>query len=378
MEAEAVASGRERGRPSTGLRPLREADVAAVAALHRRAFGEGGALRGAALERLLGDLLCRHPWPDERLPSLVWEEDGEIVGCVGVLPRPLVIDGRPIVAAVGHNFMVAPGRRAQLAALELLRGYLAGPQDLSIAQGNAASLRLWRATGGAVSIAHSLRWTVPLRPARWALGRMSGRLSGRGLRAAGWRGLAPLAALADRAAAALVRDFAPPPAPATTLDAEPLDVETLCAGLERSTRGRALRPRYSPSELEWMLGLVERAAPPGGLRAVALRRAGELVGWYHWTLRADRTGEVLLLGALGDAPAAVFDHLRHDAWRRGASAIGGQLEPRWLEVVSERGALVHRGRSSPWLLARGPHERALAALLRDEAGVGRLELEWWA
>jgi hypothetical protein len=39
---------------------------------------------------------------------------------------------------------------------------------------------------------------------------------------------------------------------------------------------------------------------------------------------------------------------------------------------------VHRGRSSPWLLVRGPHERALAALLRDDACVGRLELEWWA
>ena len=353
------------------LRPVVEADLPAIAALHRRAFDGAPSARTSAeeLETLLREIVCGHPWPDRRLPSLVFEQDGAIAGFLGIMPRPMSFDGEPIVAAVGHNFMVDPDRRSSLAAIELVRGFLAGAQDLSLAEGTDTSRRVWKALGGTVAPAYSLRWTRPLAPARYGLG----LLVRRGV-PAWW--LRPLAAAADFAAARLpaspLRDRRP------DLEAADLDDAALADCIGRLSARRQLAPRYDAADLEWMLGVLDRHAAAGSLRGVALRRAGEIAGWYLWFMRSGRVAEAVQIGATEEAAVDVVDHLLADVRRAGAVAVAGRLEPALMPALSERMSLFHRGRGPSWLLAHSRDERLLRAVHAGDAFLTRLEGEWWA
>src|SRR5215475_13545011 len=93
-------------KPSMGrVRSFVEHDIPYIAELYGRVFGGG---KGPATQRLrsyFAEMLLRNPWYDEALPSLVYEDHkGEIVGFLGVMPRPMSIDGRPVQMAISHTF----------------------------------------------------------------------------------------------------------------------------------------------------------------------------------------------------------------------------------------------------------------------------------
>lgn len=360
------------GAASEGrLRPFEEGDLPAVAALHRRVFERRPQVSEADLDGLLAELFCRNPWRREGLSSLVWEEGVEITGCLGVMPRPMSIDGEPILAAVSHNFMVAPERRSTMAGVQLLRAFLAGPQALSLAEGNEPSRRLWTAMGGTASIPHSLRWTRPLRPARYALSVLARRRPGALLAA----GLKPLSGLADRAAARLAGS--PLRRRQPRAEAEELDAASLAEWIGRFSRRAALRPRYDVESLDWLLRVLSHFPGRGALRKALLRRDGAVAGWYVYSLAPGGVGEVVQVGATERTAPDVLDHLFEDAWRSGAVALSGQLEPSLLPALSERLCLLHRGPSTSWLLAHSRNERILRALHFGEAFFTHLEGEWW-
>lgn len=369
-------------RTSRGrLRPLAEDDLDAVAALHRRTFGPSE-MPPAELLSYLGELFFRHPWPDARIPSLVYEEGpGELVGCLGVMPRPMVLDGEPILAAVSHNFMVDPERRSSMAAVELMKALFAGPQDLSLAEGNDSSRRLWTALGGSTSLAYSIRWTHPLRPARQALQVLErrdhlGRLAAAGLR--------PLAALADSVAARLPGSPLRPRDPGAPVGE--LDAASLARGIERLSRGRTLRPSYDAGTLAWLLRALTLRSDRGELRTGLVGAEGDgkadagASGWYLYYARPGDVGEVVQVGASEESAGPVLDHLLRDARRHGVLAVSGLLDPPLVGALSERACLFHRGRSATWLLVHGRGaggDRAARALHTGDAFFTHLEGEWW-
>ena len=100
------------------VRPLTDADMPGVVRLYERVFRSRLAGSADGVEPYLVEIFCRNPWRDETLPSLVCEEpDGRIVGCIGVVPRPMSLNGRSIWAAITHTFMVEPDRRPMLAGV---------------------------------------------------------------------------------------------------------------------------------------------------------------------------------------------------------------------------------------------------------------------
>jgi hypothetical protein len=353
---------------------VEERDLPAIASLHRRAFGPAGGVADERLEDRLSGLFFEHPWPDERLPSLLYEEpDGEVIGCLGVMARPMVLDGRPLLAAVSHNFMVAPDRRPSLVALELLRAFFAGPQELSIAEGNDASRRLWSTMGGTTALAYSFRWIRPLRPASLALW----RLEGRGLPGPLATLLRPLGAGVDLAAARALPGGRPRVRPEAALAAEPLDGATLVDCVDRFARRRSLRPSWDESSIERVLDLVVRCSDQGPLRRVLLRRRGQVAGWYLYFPERPGLATVLQVAASAEAAVDVLDHLFADAWERGARALCGQVDPALLPALAERMCILHRGAADRWLLVHGSSERALRALHLGDAFFTHLEGEWW-
>jgi hypothetical protein len=368
---ERTFAGAEPERQAAGrVRALEARDIASVAQLHAGAFGARGAA-SPSLEAALSRLLLHHPWSDESLPSLVFESaGGRVIGCLGVMPRPMSLDGRNITAAVSHSFIVEPGMRSTLAAVELARRFIAGPQDLSLAEGNNVSRRIWEQVGGVTSLVYSLCWTRPLRPGRYVLS----YLSKRGLPRALGPLLRPAFALVDAVAPLISRKSFAPGAP--VLSAATLDAETLRGAIAKFAAGRALRPRYDERSLAWLLETLAQKKERGALEAVVVRDRREIVGWYLYYCKPDGVGAVAQFGARPGRAEEVFEHLFHHARQRGVVALSGQVDPALFHVYSRTDCLFHHDGAS-WMLVHSRHPELLRAIDRGEAFLTRLEGEWW-
>lgn len=349
-----------------GIRRFEEQDLPGVARLFTRVYPRAGWASQADLEAYFREIFFGNPWMDPALPSWVAEEHAGIVGFIGVVPRPMRHNGRALRAAVVSQLMTDSEKRHGVAAARLLRKALNGPQDLLISDGaNESSRRMWEALGGSTSTLYGLQWQRPLRPAQWALQ----MLARRSLGAVSLVG-APVAALADAylaGRAALGRR--------ATLREEPLDTEGLLAALDELAAGVALRPQYDHRSLGWLLGQARAKRRHGELQSTLLRGTdGQVAGWFLYYLSRG-TSRVLQLHARKGSEAAVLEGLLHHAWRCGAAAIEGRMEPRFALALSER-RCIFRGRGVHALIhARDP--AVLAALECGDAFFSRLEGEWW-
>jgi hypothetical protein len=345
------------------LRPFTAPDAAAVAALHARAYPRSRWPSLAARAAYFRELLLQNPWADAELPSWVAEDREGIAAFLGIIPRPMHFGARKIRVAVACQLMVDPARRSGLAALELLRRYFAGPQDLSIADGaNDASRQCWEAAGGAASPLHSLHWVRLLRPAQGALQLAASRP---GLRALG--ALArPFAAIAD----ACMSARRPKP-----LLCEPLDGAALAQAMQELRGAFSLRPRYDPHSAAWLLAQAGAKRRHGPLQGALLREAGgRAAGWFLYYLNC-RMSQVLQIGSRRERAGDVLEQLFEHARAQGAVAIQGRLEPNLAQALQGRRCLLQQRGIATLVHARDPG--LLVPFFRGDALFTRLDGEWW-
>jgi hypothetical protein len=348
----------------TRIEPFRAEDAPAVAALHAQAFPEAPWSSEAARAAYFRDVLLGSPWSDPALPSLVARDGERLAGFFGVMPRRMRCGERSLRVAVGCQFMVDPRCRDGLLALRLMRAFLAGPQDLSVADGaNEASRALWVAAGGISSALQELHWLLLLRPAQSLWQRAARRRPALGALGA------PLAALADACVARLLAA-----APDRALRREPLDARGLLAALEETRRGFALRPDYDLASLEWLLAQAAAKKRHGELHGALVRDARGIAGWYlYYFGRA--TSQVLQIGARREAAAAVLGCLVREARERGALALEGRVEPALAAALAASSCLLQSRGSAVLLHAR--EAELLLPFLRGDAFFSRLDGEWW-
>lgn len=353
----------------TTIRVLAEADVPAAAALFARVYPEHRWTSRAACESYFHEVLFGNPWRDLDLPSWVAEESGRLVGLYATLPRRMQLRGRELRVAVGCQFMVDPERRCSLISLQLAQACLSGPQDLTLADGaDDQTRRMWSGIGGTVSLLHSLHWTRPLRPARYALS----VLEQRAVPAAVTRAARPVAAVADALAARLrpnrfYREAAPTDGA--------LDLEAMLAHLPETLHGNSLQPAYDKRSLAWLLEQAARKTRLGSLRARAVRSGERVLGWFLYYLLRGGMSEVVQIAARAGAFDEVLRRLLADAWRQGAAAVRGRLDPRYVQELSARHCWFRW--DSTWTLAHSRHADVLAAIAQGDAFISRLEGEWW-
>jgi hypothetical protein len=350
------------------VRPLREADLPGAAALFERVYPQHRWRSRAACEAYFREVLFANPWRDPALPSWVAEDGGRIAGLYAVMPRRMRLDGRALRVAVGCQLMADAGPQRSLVALQLTQRALAGPQDLTLADGaNDQMRRMWAGVGGAVPLLYSLHWTRPLRPARHALALLERR--GAGLA----RAARPLAAVADALAARLgpnrfLRD-------AGDTDGDALRVEDMLALVPEVLHGTALRPEYDARALGWLLAQAGRKSRFGRLRARLVHEAGRALGWYLYYVRRGAAAEVLQLAARAGCFERVLRALLADAWRQGATAVHGRVDPRYAQELSQRHCWFRW--DGTWTLVHARDPQIAAALHAGDAFLSRLEGEWW-
>jgi hypothetical protein len=71
----------------------------------------------------------------------------------------------------------------------------------------------------------------------------------------------------------------------------------------------------------------------------------------------------------------VLQRLLADAWRHGAAAVRGRLDPRYVQELSRRHCWLRREES--WTLVHSRHPDIMAAIHQGNAFLSRLEGEWW-
>ena len=351
------------------VRPLVEGDIGQVTTLHRMVYGEESPR--ADLERFLTDIFLRHPWIDEDVPSLVYEDaKGKIVGVLGAMRRPMTIDGRQLRAVVTHDFMVEPQSRATMAALELMKRIAKGPQDLVLCDGNDRSRSLWEALDGSTAFGHSLRWIRPLRPVQFVTTYWSGRAASRGFAGA----VRPLA----RAFDAVLSRFSTSPfqRPRLSSDGAPLEAPDLLRALREISRRYTLRPCYDESSLAWLLEILGRSTRQGALRQRKVTdEEGSILGWFLYRAKRGGIGEVVQLAGRRAAIPRVVDQLFADAWREGCVAVSGQVQPELYRPLSQKRCFFDN--AGFWLLYGTSDGDVREALQSGDVFLTRLECEGW-
>ena len=360
----------ERGQ----VRPFVEEDIPQVAELHRRVFGTGDHLTDQmqrSYASYFREIFLNNPWYDEELSSLVYQDtDGAIVGFLGVMPRWMSFRGRPIQAAISSQFIVEPDRRFTLAAVQLMKAFLSGPQALSITdEANDVSRRLWDRAGGVTARLYSLYWTRLLRPSQFFLVRFVKHSLPAPVVVAAQPVCRLLDGLAARMPGSPFRQTPP------EMSGEELDAQTLLAGMAEFSRDRSVKPEYDERSLKWLFEILAQKAEHGVFQKVAVRNAaGALLGWYLYYLKRGGIGEVLHLGAREHSITDVVDHLSYQAWRQGVVAVSGRLEPRFLqELCSSSCVYHHRGM---WVLVHAHDPDLLQSIHSGDAVLTRLEGEW--
>lgn len=353
------------------IRPFRREDIPRVARLWEKVFRQGRPA-GSQLEAYFDRIFFGNPWRTDDLPCLLAEDAaGRPLGFLGVIPRPMEFRGRSLRAAVSTQFMVDPGHRDPTLALRMLRTFLEGPQELSFSDGGSQpAARLWERAGGRTALLYCLEWIRVLRP----VGRLAFRLSRRGGRWAApgrllaWAGM-PIDACLHLASVRRRR-------PGSLLQEKPANADAILEFRSGDPRPAALRPRYDPAALRWLLDVAAEAVTFGKLRVAAVRDPeGETVGWYALYSRSGGVSHVLQIEARAGSFPQVVEHLAEVEWRRGSVALSGPVDPRFLPELGPAKATIFCPGPGVFVHSRDPE--ILAAVCSGDALLGRLDGEWW-
>jgi hypothetical protein len=352
-----------------GVRPLVREDIPRLSEMHLKGFP--GDRTKDAVASFLTSILFEHPWVDDRLPSLGYESpDGRLIGCLGVMPRPMTMNGRPVMAAISNNFIVDPDGQPGIAAFALMRHLKSTDADLILGEANSAARNICERLGWTTMTERSRRWLRPLRPA--ALGATlleKWRLPSTVVRVLRGASTVPDTLLA-RTPGSPFRVQQP------SSDDADLDGPRLLELHARMSRRFTLRPSYDEASLTWLLATLRRTRRRQHLRGgIVPDDEGGDAGWYLYYSRPDGIGRVLQLGSDIGQRDRVLNHLFHDAWSQDNHAVAGQADPGWNDAFEAACCFFREGSSS--MIAHARDDTTRRTLSNGDAFMSRLETEAW-
>jgi GNAT superfamily N-acetyltransferase len=323
-----------------------------------------------ALAQYLELVLFDNPWPDDDLPSLIVESPREgVVGFMGRIVRPYRYGDRILRGAVATEVMIDPRFRGQGVGSRMMRAFLEGGQDFTIAdRANEGFRRRCEACGGEVASWYSWYWTAPLRPFRF------------GIRQVGWRGLTRLTSPLTFALDALATRTVPGPYRHSPLVGrlEVLDPTTIPRLLPSCLDQRGLYPVYGDAAIAWLFRRLEIKLE--NLHAATDRCAIRVephgvVGWFVSANHPEGVTETVQLVARSEYRDVVLRHLLHHARQSGAIAVRGRFDPLFAaQFIQRREACTL---AEPWVVIHTLDDAIAAAFRRGEAFLSRFEAEWW-
>jgi hypothetical protein len=355
------------------IRPFLPEHVPAVADLHLKVMRGRPGRAGKTLENYFHEMFFSNPWISEEFPSLVYMDKGELVGFLGILPRTMDFNGKPIRVAVGAQYMVDRERHRGLAGLELRRRFFQGPQDLSFEDGaGEANHIVWTAAGGLPAQLYAFNWLRVLRPlgtARSFVDRAQG--------AARWAGkiclvgAGPIDFLLSKVPHS---PFGPPQAAYVSRQ---VSVDALFERIQAIGWREPLKPAYDLQSFRWLMSQIALGDSREQVRMACVEASdGDPCGWYAYTLQPDGAASLLQIGVRRrDQFDAVLLALFQDAWQQGAVFVKGQAIPQFLVNLTNQQCLFRQTNTS--VLIHSRDRELLDTILRGKAALSRLDGESW-
>jgi hypothetical protein len=346
-----------------------EDDVPAIAELHGKLKLKIDASDSEGLRDYYRDIFFHSPWCDDKYPSFVFRDDkGIVVGFIGVVARQMRFKGEKIKVAVSHRLMVDPASGCPLAAAQLVRRFLSGPQDLSFSDGaNDVGRKFWEGMGGSTALIYSMNWVRPLRPCSYAIHILS-KQKGREILSAV---LGQGAWLVDLLGATKLVQ------PTLSSDHKSVEVDDdlLLDCVSEFSKPYMLCPEYNRDNWKWLMQFLRSNKHRGSFRAfVVYKGSRELIGAYAYYLNTNRVGEVMLLLARRDSRDKVLRHMFSEAIKENAICFWGRMEPRFLDCLGDNKCLFKRG---SWALLHTKRPELADVINRGDAFLTSLEGELW-
>jgi hypothetical protein len=355
------------------IRPFGQEHLADVCALFLRGMRGRAERPTSALQDYFRDIFFANPWVSPEFPSLLYFDNGKLIGFLGVLPREMDFRGRKIRVAVTSQLVVDRQQHRGFAGIELLRHFLRGPQDLSFCDGvSEQAHRIWVGLGAQAARLYSFNWLRILRPfgtARNFGARIEGVLGMLGRTAAA--GAAPLDFLISK-----LPHPALSPASSKCISTK-LNVDGLYECIEEVGWRESLKPSYDLPSFRWLIGQVASNCSAGELLTAAVQDpAGNLCGYYICQAKRGGHASVLQIGVRRhDLFDNVLGALFRDVWEYGSSFVKGQAIPFALVYLTNQYCLFRQAHTCVLFQAK---DSAIAdAILRGDAALSRLDGECW-
>ena len=355
--------------------PFTEEDLTAVSGLYLQGMRGRSNAPGRPLQDYFREIFFANPWASPEFPSLVYRDRGKPVGFLGVIPRRMEFCGRRISVAVATQFTMDREQHRGFGAMELLRCFLRGPQDLSFTDGAGGS-GTWasgRLPGMACFRLYSFNWLRILGPPenwRAALAIESKDRWGCWGEVAAARA-APLDFLISKLPHPSLRP------PRSACASTPLSAEDLYRCMQEVGWREALKPSYDLPSFQWLMSQVASNRALGDILMAAVHNsAGDLCGYYVCQVKRGGHASVLQIGVrrrdhFDDVLSALF----RDAWQRGASSVKGQAIPSALVNLTNQYCLFRQAHTCVLFQAKDP---AISdSILRGDAALSRLDGECW-
>jgi hypothetical protein len=353
------------------IRPFAEEHVRAAADLNLRAVRGLKQPSGAGLQNCFREIFLHNPWLDPDISALVYLDQGEVAGFLGVVPRIMEFRGRPIRVAVTSQFMIDREKPRGNAALELMRRFFRGPQDMSFTDGaGEAAMMVWNAAGGRAARLYSLNWTRVFRP----LGTARSVLDRGGL--AWMKGVAgvvtsPADFLLSKMPLGMLR------APESSFTVRPATAAELLNCIQEIGWRETLKPVYAEPSFGWLMTQAARATVYGSLRMLTVHHSdGTRAGWLVYYVKPGGAAYVLQIGVRRrDQFSGILSALFRDAWDQGSSAIKGQAIPQYLTQLTEHHCVFRH--PSPSVLIQSKDPELMNLVQSGDAALTRLDGECW-
>jgi len=318
----------------------------------------------AVFEQLFPMIFFNHPWRHLEAESLVNVDDnGTLNGMLGVQPRPMRFANQNITAAVSAELFVSPDSRAKMAGVQLLKDFLSGPQDVSIADiANDSTRKIWTMLGGSIMSSFGVSWLRMLRPSRFAASRLPSRTF---RRVAGG-----VASLLDRAGQKIKPAYFAPPK--TRLTGRPLVSLTMLDHFDEFTKHHKLIPSYDDAAFEWFEKRFDFMFwNSGPCQRIAVENSrGQVQGWYIYQTDSRRVAQIV---ATPRSIVNVLEHLFHQCYTEGCVAVLGRMQPDFQQAFLDTGCLFKKRDRHVLIHSRCPE--IMNAFLSGQAFLTHLEGE---
>jgi GNAT superfamily N-acetyltransferase len=353
------------------IRRFTDADITQTADLHQRGFElpkKDG--QRSAYQTYFRTTFLESEWVDNDCPSLAAVDNGgRVIGFLGVVRRPMSVNGMRIRAALSTQFVVDPEWRNRLVGIELLKRFLSGPQDLSFTDEAAErSALIWERLGGVRSPIHSMYWLAPLRPAGLWIWK---------IRRAGHAFLPALACPIAHAGDELIDRMTRRGRCPTQIELQQRqqDPELVLENLSELRNEWPLAPNYNLQDTQRLIEIARSRTAFGDFRSVSLHRQdGRLAGCYMYYASPGGLSEVIQVAARRGLESEVLSHLIETASEEKAAGLIGRMDPRIQHAVAKSICTVSPRQSFMLVHARN---RSIERLITSgSALLSRLDGEW--